>query len=141
MNAIFESIKEDEIKFREAKRVAITTINTLKSHLKRYKIGKAGETADERFDNGYKDEYDSIKVLYTSKNPDLVSKMEKELIDELKLETKCRNEKDGDKSLNDPMTPRNGEYITYVVFKISNSAIYKQNIILSTNDTYPEMDI
>lgn len=85
-----------------------------------YKIGKTGEKADERFKNGYEDEYDEIKVLYTDKNPDKVSRMESILIDSCKEDPKCQNVKDGGHSVNDLMTDKNGEYITYVVYKRQN---------------------
>lgn len=114
---IFEKISEDAKKYAKAKRCAITQINTLKSGWSKYKIGKAGETEQERFTNGYSGEYDDIITLYTSKDPEEVSKMEKDLINEFKYDTKCQNDKDGFQSLNDPMTDRNKQYITYVVFK------------------------
>lgn len=85
-----------------------------------YKIGKTGERADERFKNGYEDEYDEIKVLYMDKNPDKVSIMESILIDSCKKDPKCQNVKDGGHSVNDLMTDKNGEYITYIVYKRQN---------------------
>lgn len=85
-----------------------------------YKIGKTGERADERFKNGYEDEYDEIKVLYTDKSPNKVSRMESILIDSCKEDPKCQNVKDGGHSVNDWMTDKNGEYITYIVYKRQN---------------------
>ena len=85
-----------------------------------YKIGKTGERADERYKNGYEDEYDEIKVLYMDKNPDKVSRMESILIDSCKNDPKCQNVKDGGHSVNDWMTDKNGEYITYIVYKRKN---------------------
>lgn len=85
-----------------------------------YKIGKTGERADERYKNGYEDEYDEIKVLYMDKNPDKVSRMESILIDSCKNDPKCQNVKDGGHSVNDWMTDKNGEYITYIVYKRQN---------------------
>ena len=84
-----------------------------------YKIGKTGERADERFKNGYEDEYDEIKVLYTDKSPNKVSRMESILIDSCKEDPKCQNVKDGGHSVN-WMTDKNGEYITYIVYKRQN---------------------
>lgn len=85
-----------------------------------YNIGKTGERADERFKNGYEDEYDEIKVLYTDKSPNKVSRMESILIDSCKEDPKCQNVKDGGHSVNDWMTDKNGEYITYIVYKRQN---------------------
>ena len=85
-----------------------------------YKSGKTGERADERFKNGYEDEYDEIKVLYTDKSPNKVSRMESILIDSCKEDPKCQNVKDGGHSVNDWMTDKNGEYITYIVYKRQN---------------------
>lgn len=85
-----------------------------------YKIGKTGERTDERFKNGYEDEYDEIKVLYTDKSPNKVSRMESILIDSCKEDPKCQNVKDGGHSVNDWMTDKNGEYITYIVYKRQN---------------------
>lgn len=117
MKSLFRYLTESENNYARAKREAIAFIGSSKSHWEKYKIGKAGETKEERYQNGYSEEYDDIEVLYTSKDPNLVSKMEKELIDEFTLEFKCQNEKDGAKSFNDKMTDRNDEYITYVVYK------------------------
>ena len=75
---------------------------------------------DERFKNGYEDEYDEIKVLYTDKSPNKVSRMESILIDSCKEDPKCQNVKDGGHSVNDWMTDKNGEYITYIVYKRQN---------------------
>lgn len=58
-------------------------------------------------------------MSHPSKDPEEVSKMEKDLINEFKYDTKCHNDKDGFRSLNDPMTDRNKQYITYVVFKMN----------------------
>lgn len=108
--------------YATAKRCAIAYINSSKSGWIKYKIGKAGETSDERFANGYSVEYDNIKVFYSSKDPEDVSKMEKDLINEFQYDMKCQNDKDGFQSLNDVMTDHNKQYITYVVFKKKKSS-------------------
>ena len=85
MIILFNYLTETQMEFAKAKRMPITYINESKCYWSKYKIGKAGETAQERFSNGYNEVYDQIKVLFSSDDPDLASKMEKDLIDEFKL--------------------------------------------------------
>lgn len=82
-----------------------------------FKIGKAGESAEERFlQEDYRNTYDGICEVYASTSKTLVDKMEAALIDHFINDPKCDNHKDGDQSINDHMK-ESRRYIVYVVYK------------------------
>lgn len=95
----------------------VASIDQAKNEWTHFKIGKAGETADERFQQeGYRNTYDGICEVYVSTSRTLVDKMEASLIDHFISDPKCDNHKDGDQSINDNMK-ESGRYIVYVVYK------------------------
>lgn len=90
-------------------------INAKMSLVEKFKIGKTGDTCEERFKN-YNGEYEDILPLYESNDKDEINKLEADLIDMFIRNEKCDNEKDGDDSINDQMSDENGNYIVYMVY-------------------------
>ncbi len=82
-----------------------------------FKIGKAGETKDERYQQeDYRKNYDGICEVYASSSKTLVDRMEAALINYFLDEPKCDNKKGGEQSVNDDMKDSH-RYIVYVVYK------------------------
>lgn len=95
----------------------VCSINQAKNDWIHFKIGKAGESAEERFlQEDYRNTYDGICEVYASTSKTLVDKMEAALIDHFINDPKCDNHKDGDQSVNDNMK-ESRRYIVYVVYK------------------------
>lgn len=92
---------------------AIENIKSLAAKVKNFKIGKTGETLDERHgEPDYNGVYDEIDEVYSSKDPELVSRMEADLIEEFKDHPNCDNTRTTDK---DEMA-ESDEYSVYVVW-------------------------
>ena len=108
-------ILEKEQRYRQILRSCEVSINAIMSKVEAFKIGKTGDTCDERLAN-YNGEYESIISLHESNDEDEASRLEADLINKYILNNKCMNEKEGDGSLNDPMTDKNGRYIVYMVY-------------------------
>lgn len=60
-----------------------------------YKIGKTNQKLSERFDSEYQNDYDDIKLIYESKDTDLIDWLEKELIELYRYKPKCDNKQLG----------------------------------------------
>ena len=106
-------------KFESDKTVAINTIAAALPHVKAFKIGKTGETVENRLAKpDYQDEYEftDIKEIYHTTQKSLASKMEADLIDFFSDQDKCLNEKGGKESLHDKMKD-SGDYYVYLVWK------------------------
>lgn len=116
MKNIQDTITPGDLAFELSKTTAVVKIETIETVCNHFKIGKTGQIPEDRFDSNYANYYDSIMVVYSSNNPDDVSQMEADLIDYYEGHPKCDNIKDGDESINDQMTSKNGQYITYVVY-------------------------
>lgn len=96
----------------------VASINQTENEWMHFKIGKAGETAEERFQQeDYRNTYDGIYEVYASTSKILVDRMEAALINYFINDPKCDNKKDGDQSINDVMKDSQ-RYIVYVVYKI-----------------------
>lgn len=81
-----------------------------------YKIGKTGQSVDDRYINSdYPDNYNHIKPIFSGSKQD-ASEMESYLIDCCKDHYKCDNRKDGEASYNDEMADAE-VYHVYVVWK------------------------
>lgn len=92
-------------------------IESVKDELSHFKIGKTGNTVEERSaQSDYIDEYDGITKLYVSSSKTLVDRMEAALIERFKLDRKCDNNKGGSQSLNDDMADSK-RFVVYMVFK------------------------
>ena len=116
------------IKFREKGQciegnpfdVAKSKLEELITNCSKYKIGKTGQTLDERFSqyqsNG--EDFERIEELYRSKSFDVVSNLESDLIDYYINDAKCKNIKDGEHSINDHMDIEAEVYFVYVVLKL-----------------------
>ncbi len=95
----------------------VSFIDQAKEGWAHYKIGKSGNSAQERYaESDYYCTYDGIKVVYSSTSKQLVSQMEASLINYFINDPKCDNSKDGDNSINDTMADSK-KYIVYVVYK------------------------
>ena len=86
-------------RLKESIRVAIASSIFDVNH---FKIGKTGQTIDDRFNKStYKDDYKGIIPLHTSEDPDEISQLEADLIEEFKSNSKydsiCDNERTTDK--------------------------------------------
>lgn len=97
MEGLSKQIKYQRLK--ESIRVAIASSIFDVNH---FKIGKTGQTTDDRFNKStYKDDYKGILPLHTSEDPDEISLLEADLIEEFKSNSKydsiCDNERITDK--------------------------------------------
>lgn len=106
---------EYEQSYRKILRSCEVSINAVMSQVEKFKIGKIGDTCDERLAN-YNGEYDKIISLHESSDKDEISRLEADLINMFIHNNKCMNEKDGEDSINDPMTDENNNYIVYMVY-------------------------
>lgn len=114
---IFRDYATDILKFKEDVRYIVSKINSLEIRWSHFKIGKTGNTVEERsVEPDYINDYDGIIELYISSSKQLVSDMEAALIDSFKNDPKCDNGKGGKQSLNDKMADSN-KYLVYLVFK------------------------
>lgn len=115
------------IKFREKGQsiedkpfdVAKSKLEELITNCSKYKIGKTGQTLEERLSQ-YKsngEDFKRIEELYKSESSDIVSKLESDLIDNYINDDKCENIKDGGHSISDHMDIENKVYYAYVVLK------------------------
>lgn len=74
----FEKLKYEQ-SYRKILRSCEVRINAVMSQVEKFKIGKTGDTCDERFAN-YNDEYDDIISLHESSDKDEISRLEADLI-------------------------------------------------------------
>ena len=82
-----------------------------------FKIGKTGQPLLDRFNcNDYKDTYNRIESVYSSKHKSFIDNMEVLLIEKYKSHPKCDNVKELG-SINDHMTSKNHLYHVYIVYK------------------------
>jgi len=105
--------------FSSDKSKAVAAIAAIFPDCESFKIGKTGDTLNDRLDQyDYKEEYKfkHIAPVYKTKSKSLASRMEAELIDYFSDRNKCENIKDGEKSLKDKMADANTYYV-YVVWK------------------------
>lgn len=80
-----------------------------------FKIGKTGDTLDDRLNN-YNGEYNHIDSVFLGGELE-VDDMESYLIDKYLAHPKCDNKKGGLASYNDTMVNDNNVYQVYVVWK------------------------
>lgn len=73
----------------------IFNLTYLHDEISSYKIGKTNQELSERFDSEYQNDYDDIKLIYESKDTDLIDWLEKELIERYRNEPKCDNKQLG----------------------------------------------
>jgi hypothetical protein len=82
----------------------------------RFKIGKTGQDVHERFDTNYKDDYERIEAVYSSKSRRAIDDLEKWLIEYFqtfeKYSRRCDNKAVGGGDMD-----FSNEYTLYVVAK------------------------
>lgn len=99
------------------KGIAISKVRDIAGSCTNFKIGKTGESLEERKNQpDYKDAYKNIKEVYSSATPYLVNVIESELIRMFIFHPKCDNIKDGFASHSDPMRQDAEKYYVYVVW-------------------------
>ena len=109
-----KSVLADYIKYQRELNNAKIAINSLAVRVENFKIGKTGMTIEDRFaEPDYDGVYDDIDTVFTSDDPDEVSRMEADLIEEFKGHANCDNIRTTEK---DEMT-ESDEYSVYVVWK------------------------
>lgn len=97
--------------------MAISKVRDIAETCANFKIGKTGETLEERKNKSdYKDAYQNIKEVYSSANSSDVDEVEAELIKKFIFYPNCENIKDGFTSHSDPMSEGAERYIVYVVW-------------------------
>lgn len=108
---------EGGISFDSFLGVSTYRVNSIIKTAQSFKIGKTGSSlADRRNQQDYRDVYPNIRALFTSRNKDLVSIAEAELINTFIDNPKCNNIKGGEESENDTMADSN-KYSVYIVWK------------------------
>lgn len=85
----------DQAKFIKNLPVIESRIDEIEKKSKYFKIGKTGQSPEERFEN-YKADYDEILSLFASSVKDVIDNAESKLIEKYISHPKCRNEKTGD---------------------------------------------
>jgi hypothetical protein len=108
-----KEVKAKDCRYISEIKEAINTIAIKCSH---FKIGKTGETIEERGNQPDYQKYDSIQCLYTDISDEFISMLEKIFIDDFIDHPNNDNEKDGGQSMNDNMT-ESSEYHLYIVWK------------------------
>jgi hypothetical protein len=107
------------------KKIATKTIekakNTIKTS-KKFKIGKTGQTLNDRFNSKYQLSFENIVQLYRSKDKELINQLESTLNSHFYSHPKNFNVNEG--SAGD-MTDKNGFYILYIVCTPEESLIEK----------------
>lgn len=91
-------------------------INDIAKVCKHFKLGKTGETIQDRGNQPDYQDYDNIQSLVASNSSALISTLEKKYINMFKDYPKNDNDKDGRQSLFDKMADSE-EYHLYVVWK------------------------
>lgn len=107
---------------QDVKRIA-SRIESVKDELSHFKIGKTGNTVDERSaQSDYCNKYDGIVELYVTSSKTLVSRMEASLIEYFKSDPECDNDKGGSQSLNDEVAD-SARFVVYMVFKLKRNKV------------------
>ena len=97
--------------------VSLYRLHLIVKDAQSFKIGKTGKKLeDRRSQPDYCDIYPNIKAIYTSSSKELVDIAEAEIIDACIDNSKCDNEKNGEKSSNDSMAVSQ-RYCVYVVWR------------------------
>lgn len=108
---------EGGITFDSILEASIYRLQLLVKDAKSFKIGKTSQKlADRRDQLDYRNVYPNIKAIFTSSTKELVDVAEAEIIDACIDDSKCDNEKDGTKNLNDTMA-ESQNYHVYVVWR------------------------
>lgn len=91
-------------------------INDIAKDCKHFKVGKTGETVQDRGNQPDYQEYDNIQSLFASSSSEFISTLEMKYINRFKDHPKNDNDKDGRQSLFDNMADSE-EYHLYIVWK------------------------
>lgn len=76
-----------------------------------FKIGKTGQTLDERYRQEYESDYEGKQELFSSSSKEEVDNMEEYLIERFIHEEKCDNEQVGGGDMTN-----SSRYLVYLVF-------------------------
>lgn len=80
---------------------------------KSFKIGKTGQTLKNRFNKEYRDSFENIQQLYSSKNKQLIDELESTLNSHYFNHPENSNFKEGSAV---EMTDINNKYLLYIIF-------------------------
>lgn len=108
--------KEIEEKNFQTEKEVESYINEIADKSDRFKIGKTGETIQDRGNQPDYQEYENIQSLFESNSSAVISILEKSLINKFKDCPNNDNDKGGRQSLFDKMT-NSDSYHLYVVWK------------------------
>ena len=100
----------------ETDREVIDVIDTIAARCSHFKVGKTGESIQDRGNQPDYQDYDYIQSLFSNSSKSLVSELESLFINKFKKYRNNDNDKDGAQSINDQMKD-SGEYHLYVVWK------------------------
>ena len=90
----------------------IKKIEKINRICKKFKIGKTGQTKEDRFASEYSSEYDFIEVLTFSKYSKIITYLEKVMIKMFRNRKKCQNDQIGGGKME-----KSKRYILYIVYK------------------------
>lgn len=79
--------------------------------LSNFKIGKTGQTIEERYNEEYSDTYDYYEVIGSSENKSTIDNFEKYMIDRFSNLPKCNNDQIGGGEM-----VKSNKYIVYLVY-------------------------
>lgn len=110
--SIIDELKKAILEFVQSS--VVSKVEMIVVGCKSFKIGKTGQTKEERF-AGYKDEYEEYSVVYEGSRK-MVSDMESYLIRYYKDNPKCDNERGPKASNKDEMKEDSTKFHVYVVW-------------------------
>ena len=107
--------KEVEARNCKTEKDIKAAIEEIANSCKTFKVGKTGETIQDRGNQQDYQAYDNIQSLFTSNSSALISTLEKTFINKFKDYSNNDNDKDGRQSLFDKMADSDS-YHLYVVW-------------------------
>jgi hypothetical protein len=107
---------------KQKAKLCIERAESIIKNCKSFKIGKTGQTLENRFNLKYKTDFENVKQLYYSRNEQLINQLESTLNSYFISHPKNSNLKEG--SAGD-MTDTNDKYLLYIVFTPQRSLIEK----------------
>ena len=107
--------KEVEAKYCKTEKEIEEAIENIAKSSNNFKVGKTGETIQERGNQQDYQAYDNIQSLFSSNSSAVISTLEKTFINRFKDYPNNDNDKDGRRSLFDKMTDSD-TYQLYVVW-------------------------
>ena len=79
--------------------------------IEHFKIGKTGQTVEDRYSQEYADDYDYCKIIGSAKEASVIDNFEKYMIERFKGKPNCDNEQIGGGEMT-----KSDKYIVYLMY-------------------------